>query len=156
MAVRTAHADRRGLTVTSGPADDLFRLLAEWNPGSVLVVGGTLPGNPVPGASVTRVGACEAPESLEAAGRFDAAVLLADEAMDAAATELILGRLKNVHAPRVAAVVGQPDPARLRALAFEPVGGSLWVHDIDRYNPRREWNSADDWAHPENFDKYRW
>ena len=136
--------------------DGLLELLARWEPASLLVIGDALPGDAVPGVRVTRLPGSVGPEDLDALGRFDAAVLFAGPDLDAEAMELLLGRLKNVHAPKVAAVVEQADPDRLRALAFGPAGGALWVHDIDRYNPRREWNSAEDWAHPENFDNYRW
>lgn len=32
----------------------------------------------------------------------------------------------------------------------------LYLFDVDRYNPEREWNNPVDWAHPENFDRFRW
>lgn len=142
--------------MTPALPDGLIELLAEWGPASLLVIGDSLPVETAPGAQITQVPARTALDELDALGRFDAAVLVAGAGLAGESLELLLGRLKNVHAPKVAAVLEHPDPARLRALAFAPAGGSLWVHDIDRYNPRREWNTADDWAHPENFDKYRW
>ena len=136
--------------------DGLLDLLARWAPASLLVIGDGLPGDPVPGVAVTRIPAGAGLAALDDLGRFDAAVLIGEAGLDAETLELLLGRLKNVHAPKVAAVLERADPDRLRALAFAAAGQSLWLHDIDRYNPRREWNSADDWAHPENFEKYRW
>ena len=136
--------------------DGLLDLLARWKPASLLLIADEAPGDLVPGAEVTRIPAVTGPGGLDALGRFDTAVLLAGPGLEARTLELLLGRLKNVHAPKVAAVLGQADPDRLRALAFEAAGDGLWVHDIDRYNPRREWNCADDWAHPENFHKDRW
>ncbi len=35
-------------------------------------------------------------------------------------------------------------------------GRIAWRYDIDRYNPERPWNSPEDWAHPENFERFRW
>lgn len=33
---------------------------------------------------------------------------------------------------------------------------ALYWFDRDRCNPEREWNNPTDWAHPENFDRFRW
>lgn len=32
----------------------------------------------------------------------------------------------------------------------------LYHYDIAHANPERDWNNARDWAHPENFHRYRW
>jgi hypothetical protein len=49
----------------------------------------------------------------------------------------------------------------LLALALAPCeqlddGRVAWRYDIDRYNPERPWNSPEDWANPENFERFRW
>lgn len=31
-----------------------------------------------------------------------------------------------------------------------------WHYDPDSASLKREWNTARDWANPENFDRYRW
>jgi len=31
-----------------------------------------------------------------------------------------------------------------------------YVYDPDSRSRHREWNTPENWAHPENFDKYRW
>lgn len=33
---------------------------------------------------------------------------------------------------------------------------SVWLHTPEVTDRPREWNNADQWAHPENFDKQRW
>ncbi len=33
---------------------------------------------------------------------------------------------------------------------------SIYAYDIDTYNRKREWNSPDDWANPQNFHRWRW
>ena len=147
--------------MTPAARDRLTGLLGAWAPQRLLVVG-----EPVPEASApetTRLaanGPGEAAGTLGDLGRFDVAVVSFHRPPAGEALETLLGRLKNLHAPRVVLSLeaGPADAARLRALAFEPDGQapSLWVHDIDRYNRPREWNTPDDWAHPENFDKYRW
>ena len=146
----------------NGPVATRFAALLEgWTPGSLLLVGEPPAGAHFPPAEVTRIGAPGALQALEVLGRFDvAAVAFGRAAPPGDEVELLLGRLKNLHAPRIVAWIdaGEALAGRLRALAFEPdsEAPALWIHDIDRYNPRREWNSPDDWAHPENFDKYRW
>ncbi len=32
----------------------------------------------------------------------------------------------------------------------------LYRYDVADANPERDWNNARDWAHPENFHRYRW
>lgn len=117
-------------------------------------------------SEVTRLAVADAPAELAALGRFDFAVV-ADlvETLEAGQAEAVLGRLKNLHVDRFMLVV---DPNRsclgrdaLLAMAlapYEPLEDRrlAWLYDIDRYNPEREWNNPEDWAHPENFGKYRW
>jgi hypothetical protein len=140
-------------------------LLENYRPARLLVICESL-ALPEIDSDVTRLAAAEAPSKLAALGRFDFAVV-ADlvETLEAREAEAVLGRLKNLHADRFVLV---DDPARsclgrdeLLALAlapYEPLadGRLAWVYDIDRYNPEREWNNPEDWAHPENFRKYRW
>lgn len=50
------------------------------------------------------------------------------------------------------------------ALGFEPYDRCgqddrtlvLYQYDVASFNPEREWNNPKDWAHPENFRRYRW
>ncbi len=140
-------------------------LLAEYAPGSVLVIGGAVPMPEAP-AKETRLAAAEAPAKLEALGRFDFALVsgLLEE-LEAADAEAVLGRLKNLHTSRFLLLA---DPARaclghdaLLALALAPFehladGRVAWRYDLDRYNPERRWNNPEDWANPHNFDRFRW
>jgi hypothetical protein len=85
--------------------------------------------------------------------------------MESADAEAVLGRLKNLHTSRFLLLA---DPARaclghdaLLALALAPFehladGRVAWRYDLDRYNPERGWNNPEDWANPQNFDRFRW
>jgi hypothetical protein len=35
-------------------------------------------------------------------------------------------------------------------------GWLLFDHDVETYNPGRDWNTPQHWAHPERFDRERW
>lgn len=136
-----------------------MRILGAWEPDALLVVGDLPEAGAATAGRVVRVGAEAGTDALEGLGRFDAAAVTLPADVPAGTLELLLGRLKNLHAPRIlVTLAGEPPASRLRALAFEPTGedGTVWVHDIDRYNRQRDWNSPENWAHPENFDKYRW
>lgn len=147
------------------PDECIATLLETYAPATVLVIGAP----PLPGgwsAAVTEVDPGAAPAALATMGRFDfAAIAGLVEELDAEQAEAVLGRLKNLHTDRFVLLV---DPARsslchdeLLALAlapFEPLddGRVAWRYDIDLYNPERRWNNPEDWAHPDNFEKFRW
>jgi hypothetical protein len=117
-------------------------------------------------AKVTRLAVADAPAGLAALGRFDFAVVAElAETLQAGETEAVLGRLKNLHADRFVLIVdpgssclGRDELLALALAPYEPLEGGrhAWLYDIDRYNPEREWNNPVDWAHPENFGKFRW
>jgi hypothetical protein len=154
--------------VSRSAADCIKDLLGRYRPARLLIVG------PAPGSRAEIAGEAEtrriSMDELEAAlgecGHFDFAVVagVTGRLDTRAATELV-GRLKNLHADRFLLLV---DPGRssldrdtLLALALAPLehlddGREAWLYDIDRYNPEREWNNPQDWAHPENFEKFRW
>ena len=33
---------------------------------------------------------------------------------------------------------------------------NFYTYNLKNYNAKRNWNNADGWANPENFDKFRW
>lgn len=73
----------------------------------------------------------------------------------------LLGRLRDSGAMRVA--VSDPDAmltaAELLALGYIATQGALdrvFLHDPTEYFSTRDWNNAQDWANPENFNRYRW
>ena len=140
-------------------------LLESYAPATLLVIGDP-PAPPETGAELTCVAAIAAPAELATLGRFDFAVVSGlVEQLDAPEAEAVLGRLKNLHTDRFVLLA---DPARaglghdaLLALALAPYeqladGRVAWLYDIDRYNPERPWNNPEDWANPENFERFRW
>ena len=151
--------------MTVSAADCIAILLAEYAPASVLLVGDAAPA-PQTSAAVTRLAAAEAADKVAGLGRFDLAIVsgLLEE-VEAADAEAVLGRLKNLHTSRFLLLA---DPARaclghdaLLALALAPFehladGRIAWRYDLDRYNPERRWNNPEDWANPQNFDRFRW
>ena len=140
-------------------------LLEECAPASLLVVGDP-PAAPETDAEMTCVSVHEVAAELATLGRFDCAVVTGLlEALDGPTAEFVLGRLKNLHTDKYLLLA---DPARaclghdaLLALALAPFeqlddGRVAWRYDIDRYNPERPWNNPEDWANPQNFDRFRW
>ena len=138
-------------------------LLESESPARLLLIGDP-PGDC--GTEVTRIPAADALESLAKLGRFDFAVVCdLLEQVDEPTAEAVLGRLTNLHTDRFLLLA---DPAQsclgreaLLALALAPFerlddGRIAWRYDIDEYNPERRWNNPDDWAHPENFQRFRW
>lgn len=151
--------------MTVSAEDCIARLLAEYAPVSVLVIGDAAPALEM-SAESTRLAVAEARAKLEELGRFDFAIVSGLlEAVEAADAEAVLGRLKNLHTSRFLLLA---DPAQaclghdaLLALALAPFehlddGRVAWRYDVDRYNPERRWNNPEDWANPENFDRFRW
>lgn len=161
------------MTITA--RECLDELLGQYAPERVLVIGDppqVLPPlapqslAPLIEVEFSLVAADEAAAELVTLGRFDFAVLSELlELLNAADAQYVLGRLKNLHTDRFLLLV---DPARsclshdeLLALALAPFehiddGRVAWRYDIDLYNPERRWNNPEDWANPENFEKFRW
>ena len=147
------------------PHDCIVGLLDAYQPASLLVIGAA-PTLAHHHAGAVTIPPEDAEARLKNLGRFDLAIvsglLETLSAKDAAA---VLGRLKNLHTDKYVLLV---DPARaclghdaLLALALAPFeqlddGRVAWRYDIDRYNPERPWNNAEDWANPQNFDRFRW
>ena len=151
--------------MTVSAEDCVATLLAEYAPATLLVIGDAAP-VPETSAEVTCLATAEASQKLEELGGFDFALVsgLLEE-LAAADAEAVLGRLKNLHTSRFLLLA---DPARaclghdaLLALALAPFehladGRVAWRYDLDRYNPERRWNNPEDWANPQNFDRFRW
>jgi len=139
--------------------------LESYAPASLLVIG-DLPMAPETDAEVTRLAVADAAAELATLGRFDFAIVSGlVEQLDAPHAEVVIGRLKNLHTDQFMLLA---DPARaclghdaLLALALAPFeqlddGRVAWRYDIDRYNPERPWNNPEDWANPQNFERFRW
>ncbi len=150
---------------TGGPEDAPLTVAGELEalPGtaSLLIVGNDAPGNNAPaGRNCTRLPADAAVADLEGLGIYDLGLVLDL----AAADESLLGRLRDLHTRRLV-VAGEAvrhfEPRRMLALGFEhhpspDAQDGAYLYDRDSFNREREWNSPENWANPENFDKYRW
>jgi hypothetical protein len=140
-------------------------LLADYAPATVLVIGDST-FIPEIEAELQCLSVTDAVEQLGKLTRFDF-VVASDltESLAAPAAEALLGRLKNLHTDKFLLLV---DPAAsnlghddLLALALAPFehlddGRVAWRYDIDLYNPERRWNNPEDWANPQNFERFRW
>jgi hypothetical protein len=77
---------------------------------------------------------------------------------------LVLGRLQNLLAQTVWVAVPAPVVEslsdRLLAQGFTHLAaltdGVVFGYDIATYNEPREWNNAEHWAHPDDFNRRRW
>lgn len=84
--------------------------------------------------------------------------------LDETAADALLAALRDRLCRRVLVAVppgSRFDRQRMLAMGYTlrargPGGWRVYDHDIASYNPERSWNNPDDWAHPENFDRYRW
>jgi len=97
---------------------------------------------------------------LDGLGIYDLGVVLDLGVAD----ESLLGRLRDLHTRRLivsGAAAALFEPRRMLALGFEhhpstEAPGRAYLYDRDSFNRTREWNSPENWANPDNFDKYRW
>ena len=145
--------------------DCLASLVRDYAPASLLLIGDP-PVAPETEAEVTRVAVADAADTLAGLGRFDLAIVDGlVERLDAPAAEAVLGRLKNLHTDRFVLLadpaqscLGHEDLLALALAQFEQLddGRVAWRYDIDRYNPERRWNNPEDWANPQNFERFRW
>ena len=83
------------------------------------------------------------------------------EHMDRAEAIHLLGRLRDQHCRRVLLqceneMFSKQDFLALGYIEHPSEYGHLYLHDPDQFFERREWNTPDKWAHPENFKKNRW
>ena len=100
-------------------------------------------------------------DDVPATLRVDVAVVDARGCDDIRRVGALLARLRDVHAQCVVVLVDRIGSGDLLALRFEPTnrvfdGGNVFLSNAAVTDKRRDWNNAQDWAHPENFDRYRW
>ena len=106
--------------------------------------------------------------ALEGLGRFDVAVLM-DQLEHTPKREglMLIGRLRNQHSNNVCIEIARDDQwthadfvaaGLVPKATYERTGRTvmLLTYDIATYNPEREWNNPQKWAHPERFRKHRW
>lgn len=77
--------------------------------------------------------------------------------------EHLLGRLRDQHSKRVLLHCADQMHSDQELLALGYIrqrrsfdDGRLFLFDPEMFFERRDWNTPDKWANPENFKKYRW
>jgi hypothetical protein len=122
---------------------------------------------------VEHVAPAGALEALGGLGRFDYAFVTdALASLDVSEGMALLARLRDLHCHRFAVThrhaPAEDDPwtdGRFLSLTLalhrritegDGIETSVYAYDIDTYNRRREWNSPEDWANPQNFHRWRW
>ncbi|MEM9401919.1 MAG: DUF6231 family protein [Pseudomonadota bacterium] len=134
--------------------DELDRLLAQLNPKpeSLLILGAT-------GRASTRnsvVGAFSIREfnDTDSTLRADLGVIVGGTPDDVS----IIARLRDLHCRRVVLLAaGEWRENDLLGLGFQRIefdAAKAYLCDPN-LTPLREWNNAEHWAHPQNFDKFR-
>ncbi len=159
----------------------LYELLVDLSPASLLcVTTGEAPSAVsqylahLQESRVTMLEPDAARTALDDLGRFDYAILShALEVLEPSEGAALLARIRDVHCHRFALACrhtdahhreGEWSEPELLALALtlhrrvreDGVWHSIYTYDVDTYNPRRQWNSPENWANPENFRRYRW
>ncbi len=158
------------------PTDSLIHeALRELAPVSVLVLGGPEPQGlkswlqqGQAQCSVTLLETLPAGEDPAAtlSQRYSAAILIGMDRLPDAGARATIAALRDrfCDAVLVVAPAGHWAATEWLALGFEARGrceqdGNTFVlyrYDVTSANPEREWNNPKDWAHPENFRRYRW
>jgi len=76
-----------------------------------------------------------------------------------------LSRLRHCHTPHLLLMVPVPYPADWQLCDFLSLGMEkmaedthmqLFSYQIEYYRSKHDWLNSKYWAHPENYDKYRW
>lgn len=153
----------------------LRAVLTDVGPHSVMVIGDalapTVKSLTSSGVSLTCLASAEATEGITALGIHDLALVQADAALPAEGIDVLLSRLRDVHARKVLVIVsseldgGSWRRQALIGLGFTPYGQAagvagerlfLYQFDIATYKTTPDWLSPSNWANPELWDKYRW
>ncbi len=103
-------------------------------------------------------------EDMVAVERADLSIVFDQlEHMEKTNAVHLLSRLRDQHSKRVLLHCADQTHSKqeLMALGFieqkhPSSDGRLFLYDPDLFFPRRDWNTPDKWANPENFKKYRW
>ncbi len=161
----------------------LLQLLTDAEPRSLLCVAPATPpavsawlaGSD--GRRLTELDPADAGGGLAELGRYDFALVTeALEGLSAEAGTTLLSRLRDVHCHRFAVTYRRPRAASAAADSYwtdgrflgltlalhrrvSDVNGAetaIYTYDIDSYNRQRDWNTPEDWAHPGNFNRWRW
>lgn len=103
-------------------------------------------------------------DDLETIERADLGLIFDQlEHMDKSDASQLLGRLRDRHCLGVLLHYGARDFSNQEFLALGYIeqkrpsrDGRLFLFDPDLFFVRRDWNTPEFWAHPENFNKNRW
>lgn len=111
---------------------------------------------------------CRQLDDLEPVGRVDCALVVGwlEHHSEANGT-LLLSRLRNLHSPHIWLLLRDCEHwhmNQLLGLGFQRAGMSqdsgetitAYQYQLESYNRKRSWNSAQHWANPENWGKYWW
>ncbi len=116
------------------------------------------------GSSVTWLCHVHSAEDVVAVERADLSIVFDQlEHMQKDDGVHLISRLRDRHSKRVLlhCAVQVHSKQELMALGFieqkhSSSDGRIFLFDPDLFFQRRDWNSPDKWANPENFKKYRW
>jgi hypothetical protein len=175
--MRESPARQRRISQAMTPTDSLIHAaLRELAPVSVLVLGGPEPQGlkswRLQGQAQCSVTVLEAlPDGEDPAAtlsqRYAAAILIGMDRLPDASARATIAALRDrfCDAVLVVAPAGHWVATDWLALGFEALRPlrtgwprvSCCTGTTSRaFNPEREWNNPQDWAHPENFRRYRW
>lgn len=161
--------------------DRVRAIVDETKPGSALVIGGDI-GSALrdyrarcPACTIQSLPFSALPRGLDELGHFDLAIVHGVlERLDKQTAAHLLARLRDVHAGHVVVVVpmgeGWPDlkthwePREFFAFGLVLAGKfgqpphhtHVYRFDIDSYKSTPDWLNANNWAHPERWDKDWW
>lgn len=129
---------------------------------SVVVIGSRHYLNPTPQSSVDR-----SFDTVAEFGGCEAHTVIITDALDGLAPDRLasaLATLRNRLVPRIVflpladafSVTGKILTGLGFVLNGELGGRQIWGYELSSDNIAREWNNAENWANPQNFDSGRW
>ena len=126
-----------------------------------------------PGGEIEDCDACHAAPADALRGRYDLCVAALDgHNVTGRHDRLLLSVIRNLHCARIELLLLPPgESARMtsaervlfglgfkKVLLLQDAGREAWWYryELQHYNRKRGWNSPENWANPQNFDRFRW